>query len=132
MTEAHTPGWRNRRILFTLFIVFLCGASAGMLAMALGAHHWMHGLHAGSPPAWKESGREVSLQRFKKELNLTPVQTEQLESVLDDFFTYYHTLQAQLDDVRASGKQRILRILDEDQKKKFDKLMSELQDKQLR
>lgn len=132
MTEAHTPGWRNRRILFTLLIVFLCGASAGMLAMALGAHSWMHGLHAGAPPAWKERGREVSLQRFKKELNLTPVQTEQLESVLDDFFTYYHTLQAQLDDVRASGKQRILRILDDDQKKKFEKIMVELQDKQLR
>jgi hypothetical protein len=132
MTAAHSPGWQNPRILLTLLIVFLCGASAGMLAMALGAHQWMHATHAQQTPAWKESGKEVSLQRFRKELNLTPVQTEQLESVLDDFFTYYHTLQAQLDDVRASGKQKILRILDDDQKKKFEKIMSELQEKRLR
>jgi hypothetical protein len=128
MTAAQSPGWRNPRILLTLLVVFLCGASAGMLVMALGAHRWMH---SASQPAWKESGKEVSLQRFKKELDLTPSQTEQLETILDDFFTYYHTLQAQLDDVRASGKQRILRILDDNQKKKFEKIMGEMQDKRL-
>ncbi len=129
MTSAHPVSWRNPRILLTLFIVFLCGASAGMLAMALGAHQWMH--HHSSPASWNER-KQVTLQRFKKELDLTPAQTEQLELVLDDFFTYYHTLQAQLDDVRASGKQRILRILDDSQKRKFEKIMSEMQEKRLR
>lgn len=119
------PNWRNPRVLLPLFMVFLCGVIAG----ALGAHRLMH---QGQQPSWKESGKEISLQRFKKELNLTPTQTEQLETILDDFFTYYHTLQAQLDDVRASGKQRILRVLDENQKRKFEKLLSELQEKQLR
>lgn len=128
MTAARSPGWQNPRILLTLLVVFLCGASAGMLAMALGAHHWMH---PRPQPVWKEGGKEVSLQRFKKELDLTPGQTEQLETILDDFFTYYHTLQAQLDDVRASGKQRILRVLDDDQKKKFEKIMNEFQMKPL-
>jgi hypothetical protein len=70
------------------------------------------------------------MTRMKTELNLTPEQTEQLKTVLDDFFTYYYTLQAQLDDVRASGKQRILHILDDGQKKKFERIMSE-QDKRL-
>lgn len=128
MTSAHAPGWQNPKILFLLLVVFLCGASAGMLAMAAGAHRWMH------PPAraaWKDGGKEVSLQRLRTELNLTPSQTEQLETILDDFFTYYHTLQAQLDDVRSSGKQRILRILNEDQKKKFEKITSDMQDKPL-
>lgn len=129
MASAQSPGWQNPRILLTLLLVFLCGASAGMLTMALGAHRWMH---PQAPPSWKEFGKEVSLQRFKKELNLTPEQTEQLETILDDFFTYYHTLQAQLDDVRASGKRRILRVLDDDQKRRFEKLMTELQGKQLR
>jgi hypothetical protein len=128
MTSAQSPGWQNPRILLTLLVVFLCGASAGMVVMAMGAHRWMH---ASSQPAWKESGKEVSLQRFKKELSLTPSQTEQLETILDDFFTYYHTLQAQLDDVRASGKQRILRILDDGQKRKFEKIMSEMQERPL-
>jgi hypothetical protein len=121
--------WQNPRILLTLFLVFLCGATAGMLAMAMGAHRWMH---ASGQPSWKESGKEVTLKRFKAELDLSPAQTEQLETVLDDFFTYYHTLQAQLDDVRASGKQRMLRILDEQQRRKFERIMTDLQEKQLR
>jgi hypothetical protein len=130
MTSSQPAGWQNPRILLILLLVFLCGASAGMLAMALGFHDWMHHRMARPVPAWKEGGREVSLQRFRQELNLTPQQTEQLETILDDFFTYYHTLQAQLDDVRASGRQKILRILDDSQKKKFEKLMTELQDNQ--
>jgi Spy/CpxP family protein refolding chaperone len=124
MTSAHSPGWQNPRILLTLTVVFLCGVTAGMVAMSLIRHNTPQ-------PTFKGTEKEVSLQRFKTELNLTPAQTEQLETVLDDFFTYYHTLQAQLDDVRASGKQRILRILNEEQKKKFQKIMLEMQDKRL-
>jgi hypothetical protein len=128
MISAHSSGWRDPRVLVMLLAVFLCGASAGMLVMALGAHRMMH---AHAEPAWKDTGKEKVLQRFQTELSLSPGQTEQLETILDDFFTYYHTLQAQLDDVRASGKQRMLRILDENQKKKFEKIMSEMQDKAL-
>jgi hypothetical protein len=128
MIPPQAPGWRNPRVFLTLLVVFLCGVSAGMLVMAAGAPRWMH---AQTRPAWRDSGSEVSLQRLRKELDLTPAQTEQLETILDDFFTYYHTLQAQLDDVRSSGKQRMLRILDENQKKKFEKIMSGMQDKPL-
>jgi hypothetical protein len=129
MTSPSRATWQNPRILLTLLIVFLCGATAGMVTMSLGVQRL---IHKDPQPAWKEAGKEVSLQRFKKELDLTPAQSEQLETILDDFFTYYHTLQAQLDDVRASGRQRILRILNEDQKRKFEKLMTELHDKRLR
>jgi hypothetical protein len=129
MTHSKAVSWQNPRILLTLLIVFLCGASAGMLVMSLGVpRRWA----SVQQPSWKESGKEISLQRLKKELDLTPQQTEQLETILDDYFTYYHTLQAQLDDVRASGKNRIVRILNTDQKRKFEKLMLDFQDKQLR
>jgi hypothetical protein len=129
MAAAHSPGWQNPRILLTLLLVFLCGASAGMVVMAMGEHHWMR---AQAQSAWKDSSKEKLLQRLKKELELSPGQSEQLETILDDFFTYYHTLQAQLDDVRASGKERILRILNDDQKKKFEKIMTGIQEKPLR
>lgn len=127
MAPSKCSGWQNPKILLMLLVVFLCGASAGMLVMSLGVHHWMHA--QASQPSWKDSGKEASVQQFKKELNLTPAQTEQLETILDDFFTYYHTLQAQLDDVRASGKQRILRILNDEQKKKFEKGISQMQER---
>jgi hypothetical protein len=125
---CQTAAWRNPRILLTLLIVFLCGASAGMLGMALGQHRVTRA--AAQQPLWKEAGKEISLEHFKTELDLTPAQTEQLETILDDFFTYYHTLQAQLDDVRASGKQKIMRVLDENQKRKFEKMLAESQDRQ--
>ncbi len=124
MTSTHSPGWQNPRILLTLALVFLCGVTVGMLL-----HHWIHN-SAEVPVAQHDSPRKVLLTRLRTELELTPAQTEQLETVLDDFFTYYYTLQAQLDDVRASGKQRIERLLDDGQKKKFEKIMNE-QDKRL-
>jgi len=37
-----------------------------------------------------------------------------------------------MDEVRASGKERILRILNPEQRKKFEKTMSELQARRLR
>lgn len=129
MASASSSGWRNPRILLTLLVVFLCGASAGMVILRVAQNSWVR---SQSQPAWKEGGKQASLERFRKELNLTPTQTEQLETILDDFFTYYHTLQAQLDDVRMSGRQRIVRILDDGQKKKFEKLMNEMQEKRLR
>jgi hypothetical protein len=88
-----------------------------------------HGL---AGPSWHEGGREISLQRFKKELDLTPEQAVEMERVLDDFVMYYQTLQAQMDDVRATGKQRILKILKEHQKQRFEKMMEEIQSKKLR
>jgi hypothetical protein len=126
MTPAPMASWRNPRVLLPLFIVFLCGLAAG----ALGAHRLMH--YSAPQPSWKESGKEITLQRLKKELDLTAAQTAQLELILDDFFTYYHTLQAQLDDVLASGRQRIFRMLNDEQKRKFEKLISEHEQKRLR
>lgn len=122
------PSWRSPRILSTLSLVFLCGAIVGAVAMSPGAHKWMHK----PAPSWKEGGKEISLQRFKKELDLRPEQAAQLETILDDFTMYYRELQTQMDEVRSSGKNRIVRILNEEQKQKFGKMMGALQEKQLR
>ena len=82
--------------------------------MSIGGHEWLHR----SLPFWTEGGKEVSLQRWKKELNLTPEQSQQLTLILDDFGLYYR-------NVLSDGKARILRVLNDDQKRKFDKLLAE-------
>jgi hypothetical protein len=120
--------WQNPRILYTLLFVFLSGAVAGALTMRFTVPPERHR----GGPSWKEGTREISLQKFRKELDLSPDQEKEMETVLDDFVTYYQTLQAQMDDVRATGKQRILRILKDDQKQKFEKMIGELQNKALR
>jgi uncharacterized membrane protein len=120
--------WQNPRVLCILLLVFLCGATAGALTVRLGASPSAR--RAG--PYWKEAGKEISLERFRKELDLTPEQTRQMEAELDDFMMYYQMLQAQMDEMRSNGKARVLRILNGDQKKKFEKMLSDLQSKQLR
>src|ERR671930_543334 len=92
--------WRNPQILFTLSMVFLSGVIVGGLLMRFGVHGLLHK----PQPYWQEGGKQVSLQRLTKELNLTKPQAEQLEMILDDFVMYVQTLQAQMDEVRATGK----------------------------
>ena len=120
---AERATWHNPRILSTLFLVFLAGAAAGALSMGLGLHDLMH---RASRPAAAEPGRDAVLQRFKTELNLTQPQTERLAAVLEDYRLYYQSLQEQLDDLRATGRTRILEILDPRQRTKFEKMMREL------
>ncbi len=128
MPPGSTSPWTNPRIVFTLALVFLTGAAAGGLGMRYG----MKVVSAQNGPSWKESGKEVTLQMFRKELKLSDAQAAEVETVLDDFMMYYQTLQAQMDEVRGSGKERILKILNEEQKAKFNRVMGDLQSKQIR
>ena len=124
-----TASWQNPRIVLLLSLVFLCGAVSGALVFRL----------AYVPPSspkvgayWKEGGREISLQRFKKELNLTQEQANEIESVLDDFVMYYQMLQTQMEDVRSKGKDRIVEALNPEQRQKFERMLDEMQAKSLR
>jgi hypothetical protein len=95
-------------------LVFLAGVFAGAVGMSVGGHKWLHR----SLPFYTEGGKEVSLQRWIKELDLTPQQSQEMAGILDDFGMYYR-------NVLSDGKARILRILNDDQKRKFDKLLAE-------
>ena len=66
------------------------------------------------------------LQRFKAEMDLSGDQSEKLGMVLDDYRQYYQSLQDQLDDLRSTGKTRILAILNPQQRDRFEKMMSDL------
>jgi hypothetical protein len=116
--------WQNPRILTILLLVFLCGAVTGALVMR---HHLHNTMHRVAVPSDPDQMRDFTLGRFQRELNLTPEQSEEVKLVLDDFFKYYHSLQSQMDEVRAAGKSRIVRVLSQEQKEKFDKIMHELQ-----
>src|SRR5262249_15911788 len=99
----------------TITLVFLTGAITGAVAMNLGAHKWMH---RQAVPFWTEGGKDIWLQRWKKDLNLTADQTPEMTVILDDFRRDFR-------NVLSGGKARILKILNEDQKKKFDQLLEQ-------
>ncbi len=67
---------------------------------------------------WTDSGKAAYLAKVKKELDLTPTQAAQMESILDDFSLYYRT-------VLSDGKTRIMQILNDEQKQKFERLLQE-------
>lgn len=114
--------WQNPRILATLVMVFLCGALAGAITMRSGLHERLHR----SAAYWGDDRTQFSYDRLKKELNLTPNQAERLKVILDDFVKYHEDLQAQIEDVRATGRNRILQMLTPDQRRRFEELSSQI------
>ena len=123
MVAAERAPWQNPKILSTLLLVFIAGGTAGALSMRLGLHEKLHRTVSASS---RPNSREAVLQRFRSELDLTSDQTNGIALVLDDYGQYYQSLQDQLDDLRATGKTRILEILKPDQRVKFQKMMADL------
>ncbi len=124
------PAGKNPKVIGTLVLVFLAGGAVGALTMQLGLHERLHRtVSAASVPATehKASTNDALVQRFKTELNLSGDQTDKIAMVLDDYRQYYQSLEDQLDDVRSTGKNRILQILDEQQRTKFEKIVGNLQ-----
>src|SRR4051812_2367385 len=118
----------NSRIVLTLAGVFLAGLGTGMLGMRFGLHETIHNYVA---PVPAPPNQDVVLERFRTELNLSPEQTTKLASVLADYQHYYQAVQEQIeemrlrdqiDDLRSTGKSKILEILNPDQRAKFEKM----------
>jgi Spy/CpxP family protein refolding chaperone len=123
MLAADRNSWQNPRILALLLLIFLCGALAGALAMRSSVHTKLHQNASGY---WKDKPELFSYDKLKTQLNLTAEQSERLKTILDDFVKYHEDLENQIEDVRATGKNRIVQMLTPDQRKKFDALCKQL------
>src|SRR3954451_465137 len=97
---------------FVLLLVFLCGSAAGALFIDRGGHR--NRIPAFETPA----GKALYFERMQRELNLTPEQSEQMQSVLNDFWQYYRT-------VLTDGKQRVEALLTDEQRVKFEKMLQQ-------
>jgi hypothetical protein len=124
MFAADRASWQNPRILALLLLIFLCGALAGALTMRSSLHTK---LHHGGAPYWKDDSAQLfSYDKLKKELNLTSEQSERLKTILDDFVKYHEDLETQIEDMRATGKNRIVQMLTVEQRRKFERLCNTL------
>ena len=122
MLNFITPGGKSKAACTgVLVLVFVCGALAGAALMIFGGHAYLHR----SPPFWTSAGKQISVEKWQRELNLTPQQAEEMKVILDDFATYYR-------NVLGTLKNRIDQLLNEQQKRKFDKMVDEVREKQLR
>jgi Spy/CpxP family protein refolding chaperone len=99
-----------------LLLVFLAGAAVGALAMDLVVHNRQKPIAFNTPP----DARALNFQKLQKELNLTPDQSAQMESLLNDFWQYYR-------GVLGDGKSKVEQILTPEQKVKFEKILADQQ-----
>lgn len=121
MHALQRASWQNPKILTTLLFVFVLGAVTGALGMRLGLHDR---LHPSAPASWKDPhAAKKFLERCQNELHLTPQQTEEMGSILDDYKQYYESLE----DIRSTGKRRIMALLDDQQRRRFEQLLMETQ-----
>jgi hypothetical protein len=111
-----SKSWDPRAVCaITLALVFLCGAAAGAVVMNLGFHNRLH-----KPAFDTAAGKALYFSQMKRELNLTPAQQEQMESILNDCWMYYRT-------VLSDSKSRVEQILNEQQRIKFEHILQEYQ-----
>lgn len=108
--------WDPRVVcVITLALVFMCGAAAGAVVMNLGVHTRLH-----QPAFDTAAGKAQYFSRMRRELDLTPAQAEQMESVLNDCWLYYRT-------VVSDSKSRVEQILNDDQRRKFERILQDYQ-----
>jgi hypothetical protein len=97
----------------SLTLVFLCGGVVGALVMDLGVHNRQR-----TPAFETAQGQTMYFERLQKELDLTAAQSEQVKSILGDFWQYYRT-------VLSEGRTRIEQVLTADQRVKFERLLQD-------
>jgi len=131
LSRASNQG--SGRVILTLSLVFLAGVGTGMLAMRYGLHDKLHNESAATTPAKRESA-DALVEKYRQALGLSPDQTKQIAVVIKDYNQYFESVQAQIedlrlreqiDDLRSTGKNRILEILNPDQRVKFEQMNAE-------
>jgi hypothetical protein len=63
------------------------------------------------------------MEQLQRELDLNPDQRETIKLILDDYAKYFMSLEEQRQTLYQSGRLKILDVLDEQQKVKFERLL---------
>ena len=127
-----TAASKNPRVISTLVFVFMAGAVVGALSMRMGLHERLHRTVAAAvrptpAPGTSTENNDPLLGRMQRELNLSPEQSKAVAAVIADYRRYYLNLQDQLDDIRSTGHDRIVEVLSEEQRRRFEKMAGEME-----
>ena len=120
----------TRRAILYLIAIFVLGVVVGLLGERLIERRWGR-----EHESWKERRAKV-VDRFSRELNLTPEQRDQLARILDETGQRYQTLHEQVrnqyNEIRQSGRQRIREILTPEQRTRFEEIAKKLDEERRR
>lgn len=89
-------------------------------------HQKLNPTRVSAAPAVSQPDHDAVLHQFKTQLDLSADQTEKISMILEDYRHYYDSLNEQVEDLRSTGRTRIIQILDDRQRDKFEKMMDQL------
>lgn len=99
-------------------LIFVCGVAVGGIGTHFVEQHWRS--EAGQIEA------QLAMEHFRQELELNEEQARQVEAILDEFIMSQAELMSQFQTSRLSGHDRIVQILNDDQRRRFQEVWSEL------
>src|SRR5579884_331005 len=121
MVDPKVAGCKGK--LFALLgLVFVSGMLAGAVTPKLAEHYG--GRRPG--PVLTEAEKQMAVDHFSQELDLNSEQVKAIEDILDEVIMEQANLMQQFQHSRTSGHDQILHILNADQRKRFQKVLSEL------
>lgn len=121
MLDPKVAGCKGK-LLGMVGLIFVSGMVAGAFTMSLAERYWLRP----KPLVLDQSEKEMAVQHFNQELDLNEAQARAIEEILDEFIMQQADLMAQFKTSRLSGHDRILEILNEEQRQRFKKVLAEL------
>ena len=112
---------QSRAPLYIL-LIFLCGLVAGALGMKLWGGKGRQTRVAQADTTRPVSRTQRLLERFTRELTLTPEQVHHLTLILDELRLQYRDAE---DETRAEGRNRIRQILTAGQRTKYEEIITD-------
>jgi hypothetical protein len=110
----------NPRVIAILAVIFFCGAAFG----AVGTNLYLHRFFAPvKGPSFAYQGRRITMEQMQHDLDLSADQRETIKLILDDYAKYFLNLEDQRQTLYESGRLKILDVLNDQQKAKFERLL---------
>jgi periplasmic protein CpxP/Spy len=123
----------TRKAALWVGVVFLLGAALGGMLGYVFAHHT-----AMAAPAQRTDSekRAQKVQRLTQELNLSPDQQKQLDTIMASVQAQYKAIHQstdpQINEVRQKGREQIRAILTSEQKPKFEEFLKRIDEERKR
>ena len=105
-----------------LSLIFFSGMVAGGFSLKLAERYWLHPASL----SLNDAQKVLAVQHLSQELELNEVQARAIENILDEFIMEQANLMAEFRNSRLSGHDQIIQVLNQDQRRRYQKVVSEL------
>ncbi len=119
MTNAQVTFYKGK-IAGVLSVVFLAGMLAGAVGTSVYQQQAASAPHADSHPA------SLAVEHLRDELSLDNEQYAQVRGVLDECIMLEADMLTQIQLLRSDGRERIVKVLNSDQRAKFESLLNQV------